>query len=422
MSTLVLGAGLAGVATAYYLHRAGEDVTVVDRQPVAGMETSYANGGLTTPSHAMPWAGPKTLRLLLRSFGRSDAPVKLARLDPGALGWGLRFLANCTAARAAANGRRMIRLSFYSLQLLEELVRDEAGLEFDRGGRGVLHLFRNEATLHGGATLHELLSELGVPSRPVAKDEIAAIEPALEPVAGRFLGALHAPADRSGDAHKFTRRLAERLARRGMRFRYNTAIDRLEVAGRRVTAAVTAGGGQRLEAERVVVALGSYSPALLRPLGIRLPVYPVKGHAVTYRINGANRAPSMGLMDEARKMSIARFGDRLRIVGMADIAGFDATPSPARVRALRREAEELFREVAEAGGEPEAWAGLRPMTPDGPPVLGRTPYENLFLNTGHGSLGWTMACGSGRIVAELVLGRRPDHDLTGLTLERFGGR
>jgi D-amino-acid dehydrogenase len=418
LSTLVLGAGLAGVAVAHYLHKAGEEVTVVERRPAAALETSFANGGLTTPSHSMPWAGPKTLRMLPKALGRDDGPVKLAKLDPKVLGWGLRFLASCTSKKAAENGRRMIRLASYSLNLLEELVREEPGLRFDRGERGVMHLFRDESALDGGNKLLKLLNELNVPARAIARDEIPQIEPALEPVAGAFRGGLYAPADRSGDACKFTQGLAELLEERGVRFRYNTAVERLEVAGERVSAVVLA-GGERLRADRVVVALGSYAPGLLRPLGIRLPIYPVKGHAVTYRIDGANRAPSMGLMDEARKMSLARFGDRLRVVGMADIAGFDVTPNPGRIATLKREAVELFREVAETG-EPETWAGLRPMTPDGPPILGRTKLENLFLNTGHGSLGWTMACGSGRIVADLALGRQPEHDLDGLTLARFG--
>ena len=419
MGTLVLGAGLAGVATAYYLHRDGEEVTVVDRRPGAGLETSFANGGLTTPSHSMPWAGPKTLRLLLGSLGRGDGPVRVARLDPKLLGWGLRFLPCCTSKRAAESGRRMVRLSAYSLGLLEELVAAEPGLGFDRNVRGVLHLYRDEATLHGGEALSALCAELGVPARLVGRDEIVGIEPALEPVAGKFLGGLHAPADRSGDAHKFTSGLAALLAGRGVRFRYGAAVERIEAEGRAAGAVLA--GGERLAADRIVVALGSHAPGLLRPLGLRLPVYPVKGHGITYRVDGANRAPSMGLMDEARKMSIARLGERVRVVGMADIAGFDAAPDPARIRVLRGEAAELFPDVAEAaGGEPEAWAGLRPMTPDGPPVLGATRLGNLFLNTGHGSLGWTMACGSGRFVAELAIVRRPDFDLAGLTIERFG--
>ena len=418
MSTLVLGAGLAGVVAAHYLHKAGEEVTVVERRPGAGLETSFANGGLTTPSHSMPWAGPKTLKMLPRAIGRDDGPVKIARFDPRMLGWGLRFLLSCTSAKAAASGRRMIGLAAYSLNLLEELVREEPGLAFDRGERGVMHLYRDEATRHGGETLHRILNELGVPSRPVSRDEIPQIEPALEPVADRFVGGMHAPADRSGDAHKFTHGLAKLLEERGVRFRFNAAIERLETADGRVRAVVLA-GGERLEADRIVVALGSYAPGLLRPLGIRLPIYPVKGHAVTYRIDGANRAPSMGLMDESRKMSIARFGDRLRVVGMADIAGFDTDPDPARIGTLRGEAGELFREIAEAG-EPETWAGLRPMTPDGPPLLGPTRYPNLFLNTGHGSLGWTMACGSGRAVADAMLGRPPEIDFDGLTAARYG--
>ena len=416
MHVIVLGAGVIGVATAWHLARGGARVTVIDRQPGPGLETSFANGGQISANHATPWATPGTPWKALRWLGRADAPLLVhARWDPALFAWLARFLANCTSARLRVNTERALRLALYSRQQLTA-VRAETGIVYDRLGRGILHIFRNrrdyEEALPGAA----LMSRLGCTRTVVGADECVALEPALSAAGARLIGGIFSPDDESGDAHLFTRNLAAHCERSGVTFLYGTTIRGLRAKGERITAVETDAGA--IDGDGFVVALASYSPLMLHPLGIRLPVYPGKGYSATIPIGEHRGAPMVSLIDDEFKMVYSRLGQRLRVAGTAEFAGYDTSVTPARGGFLLRTAMALFPDCGD-GAAAELWAGLRPSTPDGVPVIGRTPYRNLYLNTGHGTLGWTMAAGSGRIVADIVLGRAPEIVLDGLDLERF---
>lgn len=417
MHVIILGAGVIGVATAYHLARGGARVTVVDRQPGPGLETSFANGGQLSANHATPWATPGAPWKALRWLGRVDAPLLVhLRWDPALFAWLARFLANCTSARLRVNTERALRLALYSRRQLAA-VRAETGIEYDRLSRGILHIFRNRRDYEEALPGAELMSGLGCTRTIVSADECVALEPALAAARQTLLGGIFSPDDESGDAHLFTRGLAERCADAGVAFVYGCTIRRLVAAKDRIAAVETDTGN--LEGDGFIVALGSYSPLLLRPLGIRLPVYPGKGYSATIPIGEHRGAPTVSLIDDAFKMVYSRLGSRLRVAGTAEFAGYDAAVTPARAQFLLRTAMALFPDCGDAAAA-ELWAGLRPSTPDGVPVIGRTGYRNLYLNTGHGTLGWTMAAGSGRLVADIVLGRTPEIRLDGLGLDRFG--
>ncbi|TVS00407.1 MAG: D-amino acid dehydrogenase [Rhodospirillales bacterium] len=417
MTILVLGAGVVGVATAYCLARDGHAVTVVDRQPGPALEASFANGGQISANHATPWAGPATPWKALKWLGRADAPLLLhLRADPALFAWLWRFLGNCTTARMQRNTERALRVALYSRQQLAEL-RAETGIRYHELSRGILHIFRDRAEHRAALGQVELMNRLGCRRQVVDPDQCLAIEPALATVRPRLIGGIFSPDDESGDAYAFSAGLAERAAARGARFRFGAEVRRLTATDDRV-AGIELADGERLAAEAVVVALGSTSPLLLRPLGIRLPVYPAKGYSVTIPVAEGGIAPTVSLIDDEVKMVYSRLGDRLRAAGTAEFIGYDASVEPKRARFLLDKAMELFPQCGDPA-RAELWAGLRPSTPDGVPVLGRTGFANLFLNTGHGTLGWTMACGAGRIVADLVAGRKPAVALDGLELARF---
>jgi D-amino-acid dehydrogenase len=416
LTVVVIGAGVVGVATAYYLRQAGADVVVVDRQPGAGLETSYANGGQISANHAAPWAAPGTPWKALKWLGRYDAPLLFhVRWDPALFAWLARFLANCTATAVRRNIERALRLALYSRRQLV-LLRAETGLHYDELTHGILHIFRSRADYEAALPQVELMNRLGCTREVMDAAGCVSIEPALADVAATLIGGVFSPDDESGDAHKFARGLASLVAVRGVRFRFATAVTGFETAGRRIERLITSDGP--IKGEAYVLAGGSYSPLLTRPLGLRLPVYPAKGYSVTIPLGPGARAPMVSLIDDEVKMVYARLGDRLRVAGTAEFTGHDASVDAKRAGFLLAKATGLFPKLGNAG-PPEFWAGLRPSTPDGVPIIGPTPYTNLYLNTGHGTLGWTMACGSGRVVADLVLARPPDIDLTGLTLARF---
>lgn len=412
----VLGAGVVGVAAAYYLARAGHRVTVVERQPGPALETSFANGGQISANHTTPWAGPGTLWKALKWLGKTDAPLLLhARADPALLAWMVRFAANCSRSRMHINMERALRIAVYSRSQLAQL-RADTGIRYDRLGRGILHIFRDEQEYQAALRGVDLMDRHGCHRVVMSADQCVAIEPALESARRTLIGGIHSPDDESGDAHAFTERLAAICADLGVAFRYGTPVKRLVAEGGRIAAAET--DGDRLHADAWVIALGSYSPLLLKPLGIKLPIYPAKGYSVTIPVNGHNGAPMTSLIDDEFKMVYSRLGDRLRVAGTAEFAGYDATVTEDRARFLLRKAMELFPDGGNAD-RAEFWAGLRPSTPDGVPVLGTTRYDNLFLDTGHGTLGWTMACGSGRVIADLISGRAPQISLDGLGIDRF---
>ncbi|MBT4219711.1 MAG: D-amino acid dehydrogenase [Rhodospirillaceae bacterium] len=418
-TTLVLGAGVIGVTTAYYLARAGLDVTVVDRQDAPGMETSFANGGQIAASHAEPWATPSALGNIIKWLGRTDAPLKFRlKADPVLWNWCIRFLVNCTAGRVSQNIERTLRVALYSRASLIAL-RAEIGIEYDQRTDGVLHFYGQTKDYDRACKHAETMRGHGFEQQLLSGGECVSTEPALVHAldTGQLAGGILASDDESGDAHAFTKALAGHAADLGVKFRYGCDIERLLTSSGAVTG-VELGDGEVLLADATVLALGSYSPLLLRPLGIHLPIYPAKGYSVTLPIIDANLAPKTSLTENERKLVYSRLGSRLRIAGTAEIAGYNTDIDTERTAIMLKAAAELLPGACDLT-DPDPWAGLRAKTPDSVPVLGMTPIKSLYLNTGHGTLGWTMSCGSGRAIADLVSGRTPDIDLNGLAMDRF---
>jgi D-amino-acid dehydrogenase len=411
MKVAVLGAGVVGVASAYFLARAGHQVTVVDRQPAVAQETSFANGGQISVSHAEPWANPHTPWKALCWFGREEAPLLFRpRLDAALLDWSLRFLRECTPGRTRANVRAIVALALYSrarLKALRQELAGEGGLAYDQLERGILHLYTDRREYAAACEASQLMRELGCNRRPVDVDECIAIEPTLAGVRPRLVGGDYTAEDESGDAQRFTEALAAHCRRLGVSFRLGACIERLRESGGRIDAAIV--DGEALVADAYVVALGSYSRLLLRPLGINIPVYPAKGYSATIPLGADSVAPSVSLTDDEFKIVFSRLGDRLRVAGTAEFSGYNLDLNPVRCELLTRRALSLFPDLRPAG-EPTYWTGLRPATPSNVPLLGRSRIANLWLNTGHGTLGWTMACGSGAALADLISGRAPVPD------------
>lgn len=419
MKVLVLGSGVIGVTSAYYLAKAGHEVTVVDRQPEAARETSFANAGEVSPGYSSPWAGPgvpvKAIKWLLMKHG----PLVIwPKLDPVMWIWMLKMLRNCTAERYAINKSRMIPIAEYSRDCLRAL-RTETGIRYDERSQGTLQLFRKQAQLDGTGDDIAVLRQNGVPFELLDPAGCIAAEPALATAKVRFVGGLRLPQDETGDCHMFTQALAIEAARLGVQFKFNTAIERLVVDGTGITGVVTSAG--LLQADAYVAALGSWSPRLLKPIGISIPVYPVKGYSITVPVTDPDAAPVSTVMDESYKVAITRLGDRIRVGGTAEISGYSDRLDAARQATLDHSLTDVFPRGGDLG-KATFWSGLRPMTPDGPPIIGATRYFNLHLNTGHGTLGWTMACGSGRVLADLLSGRKPDIDTSELSIGRYDHR
>ncbi len=404
MRVVVLGSGVVGVTSAYYLAKAGFSVTVLDRQSGPGMETSFANAGQVSPGYSAPWAAPGIPLKAVKWLFQRHAPLSI-RPDGSLWQWqwlGM-MLRNCTEDRYAVNKSRMVRLAEYSRDCLREL-RAETGIQYEQRTQGTLQVFRTQQQLDAAGKDIAVLAECGVPYEVLDRDGCASAEPALGLVKEKLVGGLRLPGDETGDCQLFTTRLVEEARKLGVEFRYNFPIERLLTANGKVTG--VEGGGERIEADQFVVSLGSYSRDLLQSLGMKIPVYPVKGYSLTVPITNPAAAPVSTIMDETYKIAITRFDDRIRLGGMAELAGFDLQLNPKRRETLEMVAGDLF---PQGGDIPSAtfWTGLRPMTPDGTPIIGGTPYENLWLNTGHGTLGWTMSCGSARVLADLVARRRP---------------
>lgn len=411
---LVLGAGVVGVTTAYFLAREGNEVTLIEHHPGAGLETSFANGGLITPSMSDPWAAPGIPAKMLKWLGREDSPFLLRPgAVPGLLSWGLRFLRECNHDAWLRNTRTIYRLCSYSHDAFKALI-PEAGIDFDANASGTLHLFGDQSSMQSATRVAEVLAQMGVVYRLLDAAGCAELEPTLAPHRERITGGIHYPGDDAGDAHLFTRKLAEQCAAMGVIFRYGENARSIELHGNAFAAVVTDAG--RAEADACVVALGNGSAPLVRPLGIKLPIYPVKGYSVTYPVEGWNGAPTVPFVDDVKKMGIVRIGDRVRVAGTAEFTGFEKSLTPARTANLERNFLEMFPDYPDRS-RGQAWTGLRPMTPDGIPYLGRTPVHGLYLNTGHGHLGWTMSCGSAKVICGLVMGHDPDLDLSGMTLD-----
>ena len=415
MKVVVLGAGIVGVTSAYQLVKAGHEVTVIDRQKGPALETSFANAGEVSFGYCSPWAAPGIPAKALKWLFMKHAPLILRpKIDGAMLSWLVKMLSNCTSERYAINKSRMLRLADYSRISLAQL-REETGIAYDERMQGTLQLFRTQAQLDASAKDVKALAADGIPYEVLDPDGCIRVEPALRHVREKIVGGLLTPKDETGDCFKFTNALAVKARELGVQFQYGATIKGLDVEGGQAHAVMTDRG--RVGADAIVVALGSYSPLLLKPLGIGLSVYPVKGYSLTIPIIDAARAPESTVMDETYKIAITRLGDRIRVGGMAEISGYTNDLGPARRQTLEHSVTDLFPggDVAKAS----FWSGLRPMTPDGTPVIGPTKIKGLFLNTGHGTLGWTMSSGSARVISDLVSGRKPDIDATDLAISRY---
>lgn len=409
MRIVVLGAGLIGIASAWFLAEDGHEVSVVERQPGPARETSFANGGQISTSHAEPWANPAAPLKILQWLGREDAPLLWRlRADPAQWLWGLRFLRECTSARTRANIQAILALALDSRARLKDL-RQELGIEYDALTRGILHLYTDPVEFARAIPQAALMREFGCERIVKTAAECLAIEPALAAAQPALVGGTYTAADESGDALRFVEGLAERLAARGVRFHYGQQVAGFAATGGRVSALRLASGAT-LAADAFVVALGSYTPLLLRPLGIRLPIYPAKGYSVTIPLSAESAAPTVSLTDDGAKLVFSRLGQRLRVAGTAEFAGYDTTLNAARIDGLLRRTQQLFPRLAIDAASVEPWAGLRPATPTNVPLIGATRLPNLYLNAGHGTLGWTMAVGSGRLLADLLAGKAPAID------------
>ena len=417
MKVVILGAGVIGTASAYFLAKAGHEVTVIDRQPGAGLETSYGNAGEVSPGYSAPWAGPGIPLKAIKWLMMRHSPLAIRpSLDPAMWRWVTQMLMNCTTQRYGVNKGRMLRMAEYSREVLEQL-RDDTGIRYDERTQGTLQLFRNQQQLDASAADIAILKQYDVPYETLDKAGCLKVEPALAHVQEKFVGALRLPGDETGDCLKFTQNLAKLAEGLGVQFKYSTSIERLVRQGDQVSSVMTSAG--EFKADTFVLALGSYSPILLRELDIRIPVYPIKGYSITVPISDASRAPESTVMDETYKVAITRLGDRIRVGGTAEIAGYNLDLRADRRATLEHSVTDLFPNSGDVA-KAEFWTGLRPMTPDGTPVIGPTPYRNLFLNTGHGTLGWTMACGSGQFIADVISGKRPAISTEGLFMDRYG--
>jgi len=418
MKVLVLGAGVIGITAAYELAGAGHEVTVVDRQAAPALETSFANAGEVSPGYSAPWAGPGVPVKAIKWLAMHHRPLVIRpHIDRAFIAWVLAMLRNCTATRYAINKARMVRLAEYSRDCLRAL-RADTGLAYDERMQGTLQLFRTQKQFDGSADDIAVLRQSGVAFELLDRAGCIRHEPALAQVSDKFVGGLLLPGDETGDCFKFTQALATLAAERGVSFRFGTTLRGLVRNGKRLDGVATDAG--TLVADAYLVALGSHSPLLLGPIGLRIPVYPVKGYSITVPIVDPTGAPESTVMDETHKVAVTRLGDRIRVGGTAELAGYTLKLHEARRKTLAHVVGDLFPRGGDIS-RAEFWCGLRPMTPDGTPVIGATPVENLYLATGHGTLGWTMAAGTAKVMADVISGRMPGIDLSGLTIARYPG-
>jgi len=416
----VLGAGVVGTATAYFLGQAKHKVIVLDRRNAPALEASFANGGQISASHASPWASPSAPWQAFKWLWKKDAPLLFRpfRWDPSLWLWGLKFLANCTSEREQKNMERILRVALYSREILKSL-QQLTKIQYHRQSGGVLHIYRDKTAFFHGCETASQLAELGLSQKILDADQCVEVEPALAHIASRdLLGGLLSPSDESGDANVFTSELAKLTQAHNTVFRFNTEVIRLETNHGKITRVITDSGD--IEADAVVLCLGSYSPILARTIGLKLPVYPAKGYSITVKLKDAEStlAPQISITDETRFMVFSRLGNRLRAAGTAELAGWNDDLDPMRLNPIIDNTRTLFPKAGNYE-DLEPWCGLRPTTPDSVPLIGPTTIKNLYLNTGHGTLGWTMACGSGQIIADLLSDRKPEIDMNGLGLERF---
>lgn len=424
MKVIVLGAGIVGTASAWFLNKAGHEVTVIDRQPAVAQETSFANGCQISVSHAEPWANPSAPLKILQWLGKEDAPL-LYRFRPEWLQWrwGLEFLKQCTPSHTANNIRQIIAIAEYSRQILQS-VREETQIEYDALTKGILHFYTDEKEFQQSLPSAQLMRELGCPRHTISTEEVIRLEPALQAMQEKIVGGDYTANDESGDVHKFALGLASHASNAGVQFQFNTLITKLIKEGTGSSARITGveiidehGNHQVLHADAFVIAMGSFSVTLAKQVGIDLLIYPGKGYSATYSVLHDKLAPSVSLTDDGHKLVISRLGDRLRVAGTCELNGYARDLNPTRCAAITRRTQELFPDACDYE-HPVYWSGLRPLTPSNVPYIGKTRYPNLFLNTGHGTLGWTMGCGSGKAIADIISGHRPELDFA-FTDHRF---
>lgn len=413
MKIIILGAGVIGVTTAYILRERGHEVTVIERNSESAKETSFANGGQLSYSHAEPWANPGNIKKIIEWFGKDDAPLVFKFTTELKMWlWGLKFLSQCTTSKSNFNTANMLRLALYSREILKE-IENKKKLEYNHLAKGILHIFNDEKSLLTSEKQASYQATLGCPYEVWNIKKCVEREGALKHSQDKIFGGIYYPYDQSGDIHLFTTQMSEKLKNNGVEFLYNTSIEGIESNGDKIVGIKTNRGN--IHGDSYVVATGSYAPLLLDPIGINLPIYPMKGYSISIPIRANDNAPYISITDQSKKLVYSRLGNILRVAGTAEFAKYDASIREKRITSLKKSAKELFPD----GGDFEkatSWACLRPQTPSGAPLLGRTKYSNLFLNTGHGTLGWTLSFGSARIVSDIVENKNPEIDLTGLTL------
>lgn len=415
MHIIILGGGVIGTTTAYFLAKHGAKVTVIDRQADVAEETSFGNAGQISPGYSTPWAAPSIPKKAVKWLFQKHAPLAIS--PDGTLFqavWMKQMLDNCNAKRYEINKERMMRVAEYSRDCIRNL-RDGIGIDYEQRTGGTIQLFRKPAQLDAMRLDTKVLDECGVPYEVLDKDGLIKAEPALQYASANLLGGLRLPNDETGDCNLFTKRLAEHCKTLGVEFKLNTVIDKLIFENQKVKGVVA--GGETLTADGYVLALGSYSRQMAKDLGLDLPVYPVKGYSLTVPIVDETKSPISTVLDETYKIAITRFDNRIRVGGMAELSGFDKSLNPARRETLEMVTKSLF----DGGDLSNAtfWTGLRPMTPDGTPIIGATKFDNLFINTGHGTLGWTMACGSGKLLSDIIMGQPTQIKIDGLNIDRY---
>lgn len=417
VKVLVLGAGVVGTTTAYYLQRAGHEVVVLDRQQTSAMETSFANGGQIAAAHADPWASPATPLKALKWLGHKEAPLlfHFLRFDPRLWAWCFRFLQNCTAQRTEINTERTLRVALHSRKCLKEL-RGELNLSYDQREEGILHFYRDQKEFDLAVAAAQTMRKYGLDRKVLSPQECVACEPALSHIADDLIGGVYSADDENGDAHKFTQAVERSARLNGVDFRFNHIIEKLIVEQGRVQGIKTNHGV--LKADAYVVCMGSFSPFLLREHGINLPIYPARGYSITLPLSQPQKAPTVSLTDDEFKLVISRLGARLRVAGTAELGGYGTDINQVRANFILNKTMELFPGCANPD-DVEFWAGLRPKTPDSVPVIGKTSIDSLYLNTGHGTLGWTMSCGSAQVITDIIEGKTPEISLSGLSYDRF---
>ncbi|WP_396333645.1 D-amino acid dehydrogenase [Burkholderia anthina] len=411
MRVIVLGGGVVGVTTAYQLQRDGHEVVLIDRQTVVAGETSWGNAGMIAPGHSFVWSSPRAPMTLLKSLVLKDQALRFRfSADPRLYTWSWRFLMECTSEKARRNTLLKHRLAAYSQAVLQQVIAEDP-LDYDRNDRGILYFHRSQEALDRGVMQMKLLESDGQIIKVLSRDEVVALDPALSSAKDGIVGAIHCPTDETGDPAKFTRALAEKVASRGGEIRTGTVIQRLETSGSEIVGVHTDSG--LVKGDAYVLALGSHSPVLARQIGVHLAIYPVKGYSLTIPIEGHASPPNVAAVDEHNLVAVSRFGDRIRVTATAEFAGYDTSHKPSDFAFMKRVTQELYPDGANYD-RAEMWAGLRPMTPSNLPCFGRRRYRNLFMNTGHGHIGWTMSHGSARITADLIAGRKPAISMEGL--------